>query len=663
MTIEPRLSAPPHGDIPSDANPRPKLSITVLGPLGVWDIHGNSLLPRVRKTRAVLAILALAAPEPVLRSQFIGLLWSRRGLLQARGSLRQAIHELRLALGPSASLLQTDRASIVLADDGLQLDARQLQPPPLANPKALALWQGHARVLGDLIGLDPAFDRWLGELRQRLWHRVRGVGEARLAEVAGTAASKAAAEQLLTIDPAHEEACRTLIRSHADRGDPVAAIGAYERFQAALAAQSQVGPSAETTAMVTTLHEKFAPPAVASVTLDSAITTLRPRITHSRIRLGVAVLRSGAAAGTAELATALAEEMIVALSRFRWLACVPCTRDHSDPAIDLLLDGAVLRDGDRLRVLLRLTDLRAGGEVLWAERFDHSITEIFTLQDQLANATAARLEPRLWLWEGERAGASGGGPRTAQDLLRLATPAVYRLDRRRFTAAGKLLDQSIELEPDNAGAHAWGAQWYIFAVGQGWASNPTADIQRARHLAERAILLDPEDARGISLAGHVWGFIDRRPDGSRSLHERALAVNPSLPLSWCLSALAHTYADDCKAAIAQVHHVQKLSPSDPLEYFFEMALALAHLLGGDPASSVQAARRSILLNRGFSSSYKTLLAALGHLGDHEAANDTRGLLLGIEPHFTLEEAVLRTPIATTGGRALYAEGLRLGGLV
>ena len=71
------------------------LSVAVLGPLGVWDAAGISLLPRVRKTRAVLAILALAAPEPVLRSRLIALLWSRRGLAQARGSLRQAIHELR----------------------------------------------------------------------------------------------------------------------------------------------------------------------------------------------------------------------------------------------------------------------------------------------------------------------------------------------------------------------------------------------------------------------------------------------------------------------------------------------------------------------------------------------------------------------------------------
>ena len=95
-------------------------------------------------------------------------------------------------------------------------------------------------------------------------------------------------------------------------------------------------------------------------------------------------------------------------------------------------------------------------------------------------------------------------------------------------AAGKLLDQSVQLDPDNAAAHAWAAQWHIFAVGQGWASTPAADVERARGLAERAILLDPDDARGLSLAGHVRGFIDHRPQEARRLHERALGGQSEL---------------------------------------------------------------------------------------------------------------------------------------
>lgn len=639
---------------------QPLLSVTVLGPLTVCDADGNDLLPRVRKTRALLAILALAAPQPVPRARIISLLWSRRDKPQAQGSLRQATHELRQALGPAASLLRVEGAYLALSDDGLQVDARRILLATPAQPGPLALW--HAEMLSDLGGLDPAFDRWLGEQLQCLWQRVRALGEAVLAEAVGPATITAAAERLLAVDAAHEGAWRALIRVHVERGDRAAAIAAYDLCRAALSAQCQVAPSAETIALIAALRAQPVPPTALPPVPDAPVRISRRPIANSRLRLGVATLRGGVAAGTAELAVGLAEELIIALSRFRWLACVPCGVGHIERNVDFLLDGAVQRSGDRLRVLLRLTDQRAGGEVVWAERFDRDIGDIFALQDFLASTTAAQLEPRLWLWEGERVGGNSDEPRTAQDLLRLAVPAVYRLDRRCFMAAGRLLDQSIALDPDNASAHAWAAQWHIFAVGQGWASTPTADIERARGLAQRAILLDPEDARGLTLAGHVCGFIDRRPDEALVLHERAIAANPNLPLSWCLSGLGHTYIGAWEEAVRRIRQALALSPADPLAYFYEMARAGTLVLQGVSTEAMKIGQRAISLNPGFSSSYKTHLAVLGHLGHAQAAAETKAALLALEPGFTVEEALRRSPITEPAARARYAEGLRLGGL-
>ena len=428
----------------SISDPHPALMVNLLGPLKASDADGNDRLPRVRKTRAVLAVLALSAPRPIARSQLIALLWSRRAPPQARGSLRQAIHELRAALGPAGHLLRAEAAHLALSDDGLRVDVGQMLHATPAQPDSLLLWRGE--MLTDLIGLDPALDRWLDDQRRCLWERVRAIGEVILAEAKGPAATANAAERLLVIDAAHEDAWRVLIQCHIKRGDRVAAINAYERCCAALSAQCQVGPSAETTALVAALRVQPAMPNAVSRMRDTNIDLSRRRIANSRIRLGVTALRGTVAAGTAELAAGLAEELIVALSRFRWLACIPCAAGQSEPGMDYLLDGSVIRNGDKLRVLLRVMDLHLGGEVVWAERFDHHITDILTLQDQLASTTAARLELRLWLWEGERLGEAGLEPRTAQDLLRLAVPALHRLDRRGFMAAGQWLDQSIQLD-------------------------------------------------------------------------------------------------------------------------------------------------------------------------------------------------------------------------
>ncbi len=647
-------------EAPAWCVPHLALSVALLGPFRVCGGDGADLLPRVRKTRAVLAILALAAPQPVPREQIIALLWSRRDPPQARGSLRQAALDLRLALGPASGLLRSERAHLALSDDGLQVDARQVLLATPAQPGPLALWQGE--MLSDLIGLDPAFDRWLEEQRRRLWRQVRAIGAVVLSEATGADATTAAAERLLEIDAAHEDGWRALIRVHIERSDRAAAIATYERCRAALSAQHQVVPSDETTALVAALRKQPTPPADVTQVYDEPMRRWRRRGTSARIRLGVATPRHGGADLAGELAAGLAEELIVALSRFRWLACVPCGTGHAQAEVDYLLDGSVQCSDDRLRVLLRLVDIRGGCEVVWAERFDHPITDIFALQDRLAGATAARLEPRLWLWEGDRVGAGDNEPQSAQDLLRLAVPALHRLNRRDFLAAGEWLDQSARLDPDNAAAHAWAAQWHIFAVGQGWALDPVVAIQRAHDLADRAIRLDPEDARALTLAGHVRGFIDHRPQEALRLHERAIAANPNLPLSWCLSGLAHVYVGDRSEAIRQICNAQALSPHDPLGYFFEMALAMTNLMDADFLSSVRVGQRAIALNRGFSSSYKTQLAALGHLGDAEAAAETRTALLDLEPGFTVEEALYRCPITDPSALALYAEGLRLGGL-
>jgi DNA-binding SARP family transcriptional activator len=638
----------------------PALHLTLLGSMRACDARGNEVLPRVRKTRAILAILALAAPEPVLRSHLIELLWSRRELKQAHGSLRQAVRELQIALGPAAALLRAERTHLALSSTGLRVDARQLASAGPAHPEPLALWQG--TLLPDLVGLDPAFDRWLAGQSERLRQQARAAAEAILLEARGLGAIRAAAERLLAIDPAHEDAWRALIRIHTERGDKAAAMAAFEGCRSALFEHYQVAPSAETTALVSALRAAPALPEESAPVPDAAMMPLRRHLMRPQVRLGVAPLRAAATGGTAELAAALTEELIVALSRFRWAGCVAYPHGRAENDADFLLDGAVQRHDNRLRVLLRLTDLRAGDEVVWAERFDHDLGDIFALQDQLASRTAARLEPRLWLWQGSRLGVRDASPRTPQDLLHMAIPALYRLDRRSFMTAGQWLDRSVELDPDSAPAHAWAAQWHLFCVGQGWAEDAVGGMRRAQDLAERAVRLDPDDARGLALAGHVRGFLNHRPDEALLLHERAITANPNLPLSWCLSGLAHIYAGDYAAAIRQIRHAQMLSPHDPLTYFFEMGLAVPYLLEGAFATSVQVGRRAIALNRSFSSAYKTHLAALGHLGQAEAAAETRQALLALEPGFTVEEALRRSPIADPAARALYAEGLRLGGL-
>src|SRR3569833_2833648 len=63
------------GAVPAAADQGLRLRVRLLGHMAVDDHNGQILLPRTRKTRALLAVLAVASPKPMLRVQLAALLW------------------------------------------------------------------------------------------------------------------------------------------------------------------------------------------------------------------------------------------------------------------------------------------------------------------------------------------------------------------------------------------------------------------------------------------------------------------------------------------------------------------------------------------------------------------------------------------------------------
>jgi DNA-binding SARP family transcriptional activator len=497
------------------------LLLRLFGQMQVHDGCGRDILPRSRKTRAVLAVLALAAPKPVLRSRLTELLWSRRAREQARGSLRQAVHELQRSLGEAAGvMLQADRNHLSLSDDGLWVDVRVLAGATVADAAPLELFR--PTLLDDLDGLDPAFDGWLTDQRQRAAQVALVLAETALASANEIDLRIAVAERLLTIERAHERAWQTLIRAYLEQGNQAAARLAFERCLTSLSSAG-FSPSRETEALFhSTSH---------------APTGATSHVARKAIRLCVLPPRVLDRSVTDDLLPGLAEEITLAVSRFRWIACFVETPQQS--AADYVLDSTLQRSGNRMRVIVRLLDISAGNDIIWARRFDREVDDVLQLQGELASEISAQIDPELLLGEGERRAAGDSRGMSAFDLTLRAIPAIYRLEPIGFHAAGELLSAAAAMEPGNAAAHAWWAYWHLFLVGQAWGKDPADATIRAGALAERAVTLDPGDARALALVGHVRGFLYKHAEEACTLHERALSLNPYLPFAWCFSGLAH----------------------------------------------------------------------------------------------------------------------------
>lgn len=651
----------------------PALRIRLFGRMQVDDGAGRSVLPRSRKTRALLAILALAPNRTVLRSQVTALLWSLREKEQGLASLRQALHELQQALGAvRLGLLRADRNHLALQDACFWVDALAFMSATPSHPEPLSLFCG--LLVEDLQGVDPAFDCWLTDQNERLTRIARKIGETILAEQYDGCGILKAAGQLLRIHPAHEAAWRAVIGVHLDRGDQNAGLAAYERCRSAMAQDRQLVPSRETEELVASMRPSHL--TSRDTVRKGPIAKVDTRSNGGRgVRIGVIPLRRAEPGTEDELAFALVEEIINSLAQFRWITCIAnvmltdSTREDGRassrlPAsgLDFLLDGTIQRNGSLVRVIVRLSDIRSGGIVVWTRRFDRSIADIFTLQDEIAAETASQVDTALLLWEGERARFRGSADPDALDLMLGAIPSIYRLEQHEFHDAGGLLEASLALDSGNAVAHAWLAYWHLFQVGQGWAPDAAAATARAAELAERAVGLDARDARAMTLAGHVRGFLGKRPEEARALHDQAIALNPNLALAWCFSGLAHSYLGDHAEATCRIQQAQRLSPHDPHGFFFDTAQIMPNLLLRNYEAAVAIGRRATALNPGFSSSLKGLLAALGHLGRTQEAAGVRQRLLVLEPNFSIRDAAARSPMIRAEDIALYADGLRLAGL-
>jgi DNA-binding SARP family transcriptional activator/TolB-like protein len=676
---------------PPNAAGQVVVRLRLIGQMEAWTLTSENVLPAGRKTRALLAVIALSSPRPALRGRLAELLWSRRPEEQARASLRQEIHRLLETLAPAGTdVLTVTRDHISLRPGVVWVDVEEVMRATTDQPASLSLLDGD--LLEDLDGIDPTFDAWLTTERERLRDRARNVAEALLREQIEPEAAIPAAQRLLQIDRAHEGAWRALMRAHAERGERGMAIQAYDRCRAVLADLLDASPSAETQKLLAEIRGPsgsrmpLRPPAPPPEPLAAEETHEPPPILEPKSQ-EVRPTRGGAHVGVlpmqlvgtteeeAHLAPGLAEEITTALARFRWMFVVASnslarfaadTRDETAIrrtfGIDFLVDGTIQKVRNRMRITVRLLDLRAGNQVVWARRFDRQSNDLLSLQDEIAGEVVAQIDPEILLIEAKRSSGRPPTDATAYDLMLRAIPLIGRMERGPFMRAGEYLSHAIQLEPDYAGAYAWYAYWHIFYVGQGWADDPNATMQEAGEMAERAIVLDPFDARGLAIAGHVRAFMHRRLHEAISLHDRALSLNPNLAMAWDLSGVAYAYLGDWEEAERRVNRYKKLSPLDPHAFFYDTAFIIIALLKRDYESAVVAGRAVTEMNPSFSAAWKPYLSALGHLGRTQEAAVVRRRLLVIEPDFSIERFMATAPFERAGDRELYAEGLRLAGI-
>ena len=373
-------------------------------------------------------------------------------------------------------------------------------------------------------------------------------------------------------------------------------------------------------------------------------------------------------------ADGMVEEIILALSRMRWLFVIARNSSftYKGRAVDVkqigrelgvryVLEGSVRKAANRVRITGELVDA-ANGANLWADRFEGGLEDLFDLQDRVTACVVGAIAPKLEQAEIERARRKPTESLDAYDYFLRGMAGIHRWDREANAEALRLFGRAIELDPDFASAYGMAARCYVQRKSSGWVTDRAHEVAEAARLAAKATELGKDDAVALGMAGYALAYVVGDLDGGVALIDQALLLDPNSALAWFFGGWVRVWLGEHEAAIEHVARAMRLSPQDPHMFNMRAGIAAAHFFAGryaDASSWAEAATRQ-QPNHLIAACIGAASSALD--GRSTEARKAMARLRQLEPTLILSNLKNLTPLRRSEDFTRLAEGLREAGL-
>jgi tetratricopeptide (TPR) repeat protein len=315
----------------------------------------------------------------------------------------------------------------------------------------------------------------------------------------------------------------------------------------------------------------------------------------------------------------------------------------------------------RALLVAELADARDGA-ILWSERFEGDLADVFAMQGELARRVVASVAPFVRSLELRRASITSFEQLDAYAITLRGVELMHRLEREDFMQARAAFETAIARDPVSPRPHAWLAKWHVMRVVVGVSENAGLDSAAASACAERALACDPDDALALAVDALVMGWSRHDLDAAEGRLAQALAANPNEPLAWVHSAITHAWRGRGGEAMQSAERALSLSPLDPMMYYFTSAAGMANLIGERYERAIELSTRSLRENRLHTPTLRTLAAALVLSGRLEEARETMGQLRSLEPGLTVAAFRARYPGRDSPQAERFAAALQAAGL-
>lgn len=229
--------------------------------------------------------------------------------------------------------------------------------------------------------------------------------------------------------------------------------------------------------------------------------------------------------------------------------------------VKTVLEGSVRRSGDRVRITAQLSDALKG-QVMWSQRFDREMKDIFDVQDEIARAIVERLRVSLG-GESDRLVQKRTSNLEAYELLLRGRTLLTRRGRAVLDAI-PLFERAITLDAHLAEAHALLGDSYRLLGLYGFAAASEV-MPRAQAGVEQALAIDPDQPEALATLANIaaindWDLGEHRRRFVRVLEVDPLHVRAHAEHSLVLAALGLPEDNWLEESLSHIRTARSLDP-------------------------------------------------------------------------------------------------------
>jgi TolB-like protein len=341
---------------------------------------------------------------------------------------------------------------------------------------------------------------------------------------------------------------------------------------------------------------------------------------------------------------------------------VDLTQIGRDLNVGYVLEGSVLRGGNRLRVNVQLVDAEKGSH-FWTDRFDKPVADLFEMQDEVTARIAIALNAPLIEAEARR-----GERSLYPDALDLYFQGRHFLSKgltpKYMALARPFFEQALALDPENIEALVGMASIEIAGFANFMVDDRGARLAQVEATLIKVLSMAPRYALAHLTLAALQLFTKRATLAIREC-EQALELDRNLADAHTLLGFAKVFIGRGAESEAHIRQALRLSPRDINSFRWMHRLGVVKLILGEDTEAVEWLRRSLEANRNFPIAHFQFAAALALVGSVDEARAAALAGFALDPDFTIRRtkglSLSSDPIFRAGSKRIR-EGMLMAGI-